>query len=235
MRNIIEIFFKRYRLYSCVAIVLIFLAISYLIYINSDNKVKASDGKNSEIVDIVKNEAAKLEDSTKIKVDVKGLVTNPGVYELNEGSRVIDAINLAGGLIDGADTGQLNLSKILKDENVIIVVSGEAKEENKVVEYVYQECDCKDFNDACMDRDNVVNYQKSDSNSSDNSDLNSLISINTATSDELQIVKGIGESKASAIIKYRDENGPFNNIEDIKNVPGIGDALFEKIKEFITI
>ena len=62
-----------------------------------------------------------------------------------------------------------------------------------------------------------------------------MISINTASVEELQKLSGVGESKAQAIVEYREQNGNFNSIDDIKNVSGIGDALFEKIKDYITV
>lgn len=240
MIRFVELFFKRYRLYTCLGIVILLFMISYLIYINSNN-VQAANGNINDIVDIVKEEATKIDTNQKIKVDVKGLVANPGVYELDSDSRVIDAINAAGGLVEGADTSSLNLSKVLNNENVIIVSN--PKEPEKVVEYVYQECNCPDFNDACITNESVVNYQnkttsKTSSDSKDSNDSETVsgpVSINTATSEQLQTLSGVGESKALAIIKYREENGPFNSIEEIKNVSGIGDALFEKIKDSITL
>ena len=69
----------------------------------------------------------------------------------------------------------------------------------------------------------------------DNEEENKLVNINTASKEELLTITGIGDSKAEAIISYREENGDFKAIEDIKNVSGIGDSLFEKIKEFITV
>ena len=82
-------------------------------------------------------------------------------------------------------------------------------------------CDCPDIsNDACI---------------SDNNEDDELVNINTANIDELMDIKGIGRSKAKAIIEYRDKNGNFNSIDDIKNVDGIGDSLFEKIKMYIKV
>ena len=64
---------------------------------------------------------------------------------------------------------------------------------------------------------------------------NSLININTSTKEQLQTLNGIGESKANSIIDYRTQNGPFKTIEDIKNVSGISETLYDKIKDFITV
>ena len=138
-------------------------------------------------------------------VDIKGEVKDPGVYKLKEGSRVIDAINASGGLKENANTYSVNLSKKITDEMVIIVPS------------------------------NSENTNVSNNTITQNTKNSSLVNINTATTKELLSITGIGESKASNIVKYREENGNFSSIEDIKNVSGIGDSLFEKIKKYITV
>ena len=138
-------------------------------------------------------------------VDIKGEVKDPGVYKLKEGSRVIDAINASGGLKENANTYSVNLSKKITDEMVIIVPS------------------------------NSENTNVSNNTITQNTKNSCLVNINTATTKELLSITGIGESKASNIIKYREENGNFSSIEDIKNVSGIGDSLFEKIKKYITV
>ena len=200
-----------------------------------NNEVEAVDVKDNDISKIIKNEIEKIDTTKKIKIDIKGLVVNPGVYELDENSRVIDAINAAGGLLEGANTGSINLSKILKDENVIIIEN--KQEPEKIIEYVYQECNCPKVNDACLNNQEVVNFQeeKKEESSRENNEENKIVSLNSATIEEIQSLPGIGESKAKAIIKYRDENGLFQNVEDIKNVSGIGDSLFEKIKDYISL
>jgi len=238
MKKFIELFCREYKLGFSLLFILFLLMISYLVYINNDNSVKASN-TGSEINDIVSSAVADIKNNQKIKIDVKGLVVNPGVYELDEGSRVIDAIEAAGGILDDGDSSSLNLSKILKDENVIIVGSIQEEEPKYFVEYVYKECTCPEYNDACISDNSVVNNKdnsNNNQNSSDSEDVNNgLISINSASKEELQTLSGVGESKALAIIKYREENGPFTSIDEIKNVSGIGDALFEKIKDNITV
>lgn len=118
---------------------------------------------------------------------------------------VIDAINASGGLKENANTYSVNLSKKITDEMVIIVPS------------------------------NSENTNVSNNTITQNTKNSSLVNINTATTKELLSITGIGESKASNIVKYREENGNFSSIEDIKNVSGIGDSLFEKIKKYITV
>lgn len=200
--------------------------IIYIIY--RRNKVT-----EEEVVDIFKEEGEDTEKESisdkeevkkdKVIVDVKGMVVNPGVYEIDKKARVNDVILLAGGLKEGADTSLINLAKVVEDEMTIIVYSNEEIKEKYKEEVCV--CDCPLIsNDACIENTN---------NTSNNT--NNLVNINTATYEELLTINGIGASKAEAIIKYRETNGKFNSIEDIKNVSGIGDSLFEKIKAYITV
>ncbi len=166
-----------------------------------------------------------------IKVDVKGAVKEPKVYILEEDATVEDAIKMAGGLIDGGITSNINLSKKLKDEMVVYVFTqAELDKENSQNEIVCEvpKCECETIK---VSGDTIIN--KNDSNKADSS--NGLISINDASLEDLMTLDGIGNSKALAIINYRNENGPFKSIEEIKNVSGIGDALYEKIKNKIKV
>lgn len=167
----------------------------------------------------------------KYMVDIKGEVISPGIYELENDSRVIDVINEAGGLTENADTTVINLSKRIEDEMVIIIYSKwqveswkETKEQEK---YLQEQCvsprEGQTKNDACIEK-----TEESSSTSP------SIININTATKEELMTLTGIGEAKADAIISYREKT-PFSKIEDIKNVSGIGDSVYEEIKNHITV
>ena len=191
-------------------------------------------------------------------VDIKGEVMTPGVYSLSKGKRVVDAINSAGGVTQNADTSLLNLSLELEDGMVIIIYSKDeiknyqkvSTEENKKEEI----CNGKVVNNACIvnskttvvnnagekkeneKKDNNINNSETSSKENNNKDIASeKININTASLEELMLLSKIGESKALAIINYRKENGLFKTIEDIKNVSGIGDKIFEEIKAYITI
>jgi len=156
--------------------------------------------------------AIEIKDVIEYKVDVKGEVLNPGVYIVLEGDRIIDVIEKAGGLKKGASTYNINLSERVTDEMLIIVCKG--VREHDVVTVLEKECICNE------DSHNV----KEDG----------LVNINTATIDELISLPGIGESKAKAIIKYRNSNGSFKKIDDITNIPGIGDSTFANLKKNIT-
>ena len=169
-------------------------------------------------------------------VDVKGQVNQPGLYQLSCNSRVQDAILASGGALESADTSVLNLSKVLEDEMVIIVYSkDEVKSFSSIKEEVKkkeEKCENQTIikNNACVTSEKIVVEDNSTSSSS-----NTKISLNHATKEELLTLTGIGESKANLIIEYRDQNGGFKTIEEIKNVKGIGDKMFEKIKDNITI
>jgi len=168
----------------------------------------------------------------KVKVDIKGQVVNPGVYELDKDSRVIDAINIAGGLTDVANTSLINLAKKIDDSMVIIIYSDEevknsnVKKIETVFKVIEKECNCPVIeNDGCINTEITGD---------DYSSENNLVNINTASKEELMSVSGIGESKADSIIEYRNKT-KFNSVEDIMNVSGIGESLFEKIKMYITV
>ena len=216
-------------------LVLLLVVASIFIYKN----FTAKDKKDENIVlntkkDIKKDEEEEKTSDVYYQVDIKGEVINPGIYTVKEGSRVIDVIRLAGDLTEVADTSVLNLSKKVKDEMVIIVYSFDevaSFTETKEQEKIEQEA-CKNQNgienDACIE-------DSTDDTSSGSVVISGKISLNTATIDELMMLPGIGEAKAEAIIKYREEVGAFQNIEELKEVNGIGDAIFDDIKKSITI
>ena len=147
-----------------------------------------------------------------IYVDIKGAIKKPGVYKLEENSRIIDAINISGGLLKTANTTYTNLSKILNDSEVIKIYTNE--EVKKLEKETPQEL-------PKVEETPTIE--------------NKLININTASLEQLQTLNGIGESKAKSIVEYRTTNGNFKSIEEIKNVSGISESLYEKIKYSITI
>ena len=162
------------------------------------------------------------------KVDIKGEVLLPGIYTLNKDSRVIDVITKAGGLTENANTTVINLSKKIIDEMVIIIYSNQEVQdfENTIARQ-------KELQEKCVQKDE--NALKNNACIENNEEItNTKVNINTASLEELQTLSGIGESKARDIIAYRETN-KFNSIEDIKNVSGIGDSIFAKIKENITV
>lgn len=229
MQKITELLFKRVNilyLYGVIAILILVSLTMTTLFITKKKVI-------TKTVTLVSNEEKK-ENIETVKVDVKGNVINPGVYELEKGRRVIDGIDIAGGLKENSNTELINLSKKLTDEMTIIIYTNKEIEDyrknNVQKEYIYIEVEkCPDkINDACINKTSNDNKTSTES-------VNKIVSINTASVSELESLPGIGTNKAKEIINYRDTNGHFNAIEDIKNVNGIGDTLFEKIKDHITI
>lgn len=156
-------------------------------------------------------------------IDIKGSVKNPGVYEFKKNDRVIDAINMAGGLLKNANTSNINLSQKLVSEMVIYVMNNsEIKNGSKVIS-----CDTKCKTEV-IEVNNCVEEKKLETSKN-------KININTATVEDFTGLSGIGEAKAKSIVEYRNSNGNFKSIEDIKNISGIGEALFNKIKDNIAV
>ena len=164
-------------------------------------------------------------------IEIKGAVENPGVYELSDGSIINDAILMAGGFKEDAYTNNINLSKKVTDELVIYVFTNSEYKKNKTSQ---TKTNTNNSYDISEDINNNVSIITSGGTSSDNSS-NNLVNINLATIEELITLPGIGESKATNIINYRDNNGLFKSIEDLKNVNGIGDSTFEQLKAYITV
>ncbi len=179
------------------------------------------------------------ESTNFVVVDIKGAVKKPGVYKMPIGSIVQDVINEAGGLKSTAYTKNINLSKAVTNEMVIIIYSkSEMKNKTTTTKVEDVKNDAESSNNTTSkndDNSNLCVCEPDPTSQEQNNNVNKpLVNINTATKEELMSVSGIGASKADAIIIYRMDN-PFSSIEDIKNVSGIGDALFAKIKDYITV
>lgn len=199
--------------------------------VKEDNLLVEKDNKDVSSTE----EKSDKEPNQKCYVDIKGAIKKPGVYFTNCNSNINDIIILAGGLNENANTSVINLAKKITDEMVIIIYTNDEVQNSNVVDtvikYVDKECNCPNIkNDGCINNEtdkNIIN--KSDK------DDNDIVNINTASLTELQNLSGIGKSKAEAIIKYREQNGNFKNIEELLNVDGIGEKLYEEIKSNITV
>ena len=145
----------------------------------------------------------------KIFIDIKGAVEHPNVYQMTNTERVIDAINKAKPYKD-ADLSQVNLSERLIDQKLIYVPKkGEHSQYNTV--------------------NNISN------NNINQNEGNKQINLNNATETDLKSIPGVGPSKAREIINYREQNGGFKNIEDLKKIKGFGEKTFEKLKEHLVV
>lgn len=147
-----------------------------------------------------------------IKVDVKGAVRAPGVFIAEPGDRVIDMIAAAGDFTKDADLNKVNLAQLVEDQMVIYVPR-------------IGEEDVELPGTASAPAGGTV------ATGSDSDKVN----LNTATQAELETLTGVGPAKSTAIIEYRETTGKFQQIEDLKNIPGIGDKTFEKLKDSITV
>ncbi len=172
---------------------------------NSEGKNKGSKSNIKENKDAVVSQADK-----NIVVEIKGEVKKPDVYILNENAIIKDLIEAAGGLTENADLTNINRAKKLQNHDLIYIANkNEAIKGNQSAE--------------------------SGSSSKDTGNSDKKININTANLEELKTLNGVGDAKAKSIIEYREKNGGFKSIDDIKNVTGITEKMFEKIKEQIEV
>ena len=229
----------RKEIIICLAIIFSLIAGGFYYYFNYHKESKNKDSKEDTSILAVKKEKEPIKKENNKKpqyqVDIKGEVNTPGIYALDSNKRVIDVINMAGGLTENADTTVINLSKKISDEMVIIIYSksevADFKKTTDDLNKTIARCEQKDEtslkNDACI--------AKTEEKSSNEDAKTKIININTATLEEFQSLPGIGESKAQNIIKYRTEHEHFTSIEEIKEVEGIGDNLYAQIKAYLTI
>ena len=146
-----------------------------------------------------------------VTVDVKGAVKKPGVYQLQSNSRVHDALEKAGGMTEEADLKSINQAQKLSDEAVVYV----AKVGENAVD--------------------VTTSAPASATSGTGQAKSALVNLNTATEADFQTISGIGQKRAQDIIAYREANGRFKSVDDLKNVSGIGAKTLEKLKEYVTV
>ena len=201
--------------YIVVAVLILVVVAIYLVMTQKNSNVVVAEEVDSKVKEEIKDT------SERVYVDIKGCIKKPGVYKVDKTSIVNDVIKLAGGFTKNAYTKNINLSKHVSDEMVIYVFNKKdfttTTEKNEV-----------SFTTEVINYDNCITTTKKTTTKSD------IVNINTASKEELMGISGIGASKADLIIAYRLEH-KFSKIEDIMNVSGIGESLFEKIKKYITV
>lgn len=212
---------KKIGIFIILAIVLIAFGLLYLksgfkelkkndtesIFINDTENADTSNmnGKNNSMSTSDKESVLPMKDKS-IVVEIKGEVKRPDVYTLSEGAIIKELIEAAGGLTENADLSNINRAKKLQNHELVYI-------SNK-----------NDISKGSTNENTISDVSKSQGIS------NSIVNINTATLEELKTLNGVGDSKAKSIIEYREQNGGFKSIEDIKNVTGIGEKMFERIK-----
>lgn len=196
-------------------IILIMVVAFILIFIGYYIIKKTNENKYTSLEIIEENETIDNnteETSNIIIVHITGEVKKQGIIEIEEGARIADIIDKAGGATEEADLSKINLAYQVEDGQKIYIPN---KNEIQNIEYITDDAG-----------EEVI---------SNDANKTEKININTSSQTELETLSGIGPSTALKIIEYREENGKFKTIEDIKNVPGIGDAKFENIKESICV
>ncbi|MFS1152793.1 helix-hairpin-helix domain-containing protein [Enterococcus lactis] len=156
-----------------------------------------------------------VEEDARPKVmytDIKGSVKEPGIYSFSSEERVYDVLKRAGGLLEEADSDRINFSAKIEDQQVLYIPAvGEEPPEH-------------------------LNQSASPEGKQSTADTEpSKINTNTASPSELQQIPGIGSVKAQEIIRFREENGSFQKVEDLQEISGIGEKTVEKLKNFVTI
>ena len=222
MKEIILNLTKKQKIIISIVIIILFTLVLIYVYQNlyvDDSEIILTNNIND--LNQTTNEIETIEeknDEEKVVVHVIGEVNNPGVVTLPEGSRIIDAINMAGGKTEEADLSKINLAYIVEDGTQIYIP--------RINE---------NLNQVNLISDGAgIGVIINDSDVEENK-VEAKVNINTANKEKLETLPGIGETTAQKIIDYRESNGKFKTIEDIKNVSGIGEAKYESLKDKITV
>ncbi len=194
--------------------VIVLICLSAWGFFASPSLVVDRDDVSTPVVD--EGEAASSQNASQhIFVHVVGAVQAPGMVELQSGSRVSDAVDAAGGFSPDADQLSVNLARQVSDGEQIVVGSAQAPSSDSGAAKEASS------SEVSGDGDSSVSTVK--------------VNINTASVEQLTTLKGVGEATAQKIIEYRQQNGSFKKIEEIKNVSGIGDKRYAAIKDSITV
>lgn len=185
---------------------------------------EASTGNDAEVENAsedVETVCTETTQADEICVYVCGAVQSPGVYTLEEGARLFEAISAAGGFAEDACEYIWNQALVLADGQMIYVPSAQEVETG--------------FSQDGRNLWSLLGMEEGSLPESGTDTPEQRININTATAEELTAIPGIGASKAELIVSYRNEYGFFTQIEEIQNVPGIKGATFERIKDYIKV
>ena len=220
---------KKIIVYILIGIVVVIASIKLIdIYYQNNN--------NEEItiqnVLTTEDEPEKIENEI-IKVYVTGEVKNQGVIELEQGSRIVDAIEKAGGQTEEANLKNVNLAYELEDGQKIYIPNKKDKVNKE--EYIVSNSGENVMVEEGKNTGNNNTNNIKDGKSTNVKGVISKVNINLASQSDLETLPGIGPSLAQRILEYRKENGKFQKIEDIQNVKGIGDAKYNKIKDYLSI
>ena len=212
---------KKQKIILSILASIIIISIGYYVYskdekyeeLEIDENIQISNENNNNTnINNEQLENQEEENKETIVVHVSGAVNKEGIVELEENSRIADAIEKSGGLKDDANMNEVNLAYKLEDGMKIYIPSNKDQE--------------------VQEKSNISSVIESNAT---NKKANSKVNINTAPQEELDSLPGIGPSTALKIINYRKEHGKFSKIEELKNVSGIGDSKFNQLKDLITV
>lgn|SRR5699024_3021046 len=199
-------FIRKYKDKLIIFVIIILIALNGYIYKVKSNNLYDNQKVASQEMEEKENFANEdANDDSEIMIHITGCINNPGVIEVNKGSRLKDVVDQCGGLKEEADINNINLAMKVEDEMKIHIPSIEESKENNNIE-----------------SSNIIENN------------NNKVNLNNASKEELMTLPGIGESKSEKIIQYREGNR-FKSIEDIKNVDGIGEKTFESFKDLIDV
>lgn len=212
-----DILNKNQKIILIIIVAFILLFIGYYIirksnhskYINLETELEENNNESEEIEIIDKDE----KENKEIVIHITGAVKKQGIVKVKQGSRIADVIESAGGVTKDTDLSKINLAYVVEDGQKIYVPNIN----DKNIEIGITE----EAGDGVVEENTEKKTEK--------------VNINKASQTELETLNGVGPSTALKIINYRNENGNFKSIEDIKNVPGIGDAKFESLKNEICV
>lgn len=211
--------YKKMALVVSIGLVLLLLGLSRLLSRQDNNDLAlpvTSAVKKTQKVSSVQSSSLKDFSTTVIMVDIKGAIKQPAVYQVAKDARINDVVKLAGGLTEQADVKSVNLSQKVTDEMVIYVASlGE--------------------NVTLVPSAATSTSQATSVTGEQAGTTSHRINLNTADLATLQTLSGIGAKRAQDIIDYREQNGQFKSVEELKNVSGFGEKTIEKLKESITV
>jgi competence protein ComEA len=190
------------------------------------NKAQEEKIKSENIEEYKQDVVNKKKTGIYYQVHVAGAVNKPGVYTLDSSDRVVNAIEMAGGATDQADLDKINLAEKIKDGQKIKVPTYSEKTDSDEFNFNNYK-----LNDSGLSK----NIRESMLSSDDNNKIKKKLNINTATSKELENLPGIGSVIADNIIKFRENNGEFSSISELKSVARVGDKTFYKIQDLITV
>ena len=209
-----------------ILVIIIIISICYYIYSENTNFLSIQeenleiDEQESESLNTKDNDTTnETKEESVIIIHVSGAVNQPGIVELSENGRIADAIEKAGGLKEEACIDEINLAYVLEDGIKIHIPTVEEQKKKDNVE----------------NNNLYITSESKITEKNNNPKKTGKININTATQEELETLPGIGPTTSLKIINYRNENGKFKSIEDIKEVSGIGENKFNTIKDMISI